>query len=181
MKKKVIIKLILFALLLMLIAILIILFNNKKIQQESQNFTTETEEELDNTILEPVKSAVSYFTVQNCINKYLGYVAQNNAEAIYSVLDKGYIEKNNITTSNVLEIIKRYENSIAYSARQIYLEQTNQDIDKYYAIGTITSYYAGDEEFENEEILDENACFEVNLNYDNMTFSITPIDDGRDY
>ena len=80
--------------------ILLLVLKQRKVQ--GPNINNNSSSTISNEDLEPVKSATAFFTVQDCVNKYLSYVQDKNSEAVFKVLDSGYKQDSNITEKNVL-------------------------------------------------------------------------------
>ena len=178
--KKIIIMIIIIA--LMVLGITMFLITHKSIKQEDTNVIqketiTSGKEKVNFNDMEPVKSAIAFFTVQNCINKYIGYVTEENADGIYKVLDKDFIQENNITKDNVVNKIPKLEEEVEFSAEQMYMEEINENQIKYYAVGVIAkSDGHGEVDEENFEKNEENNFhIMVLLNVEEMTFSIIPL------
>ena len=154
------------------------LSNLRKKETDSKIEIIETNEDIQlDEIKEPVKNATSYFTVQSCVNKYLGYIVEKNADALYSILDNSYIEKNNIDANNVLDKVEKYDESITFKAESMGMEQLDDNNIKYYAEGIIRrdAMVENYEDEKNQEIVNDNFKIVVILNTEKKIFSIIPM------
>ena len=182
MKLKKIIILLLIVLILLCIGIVLLKKSNQNKQDESnvvQHENVVAKKEVVNTDeMEQVKSAPAFFTIQNCVNKYIDYILQENSEAVYKVLDTEYIKKNDITSDNILDKIPKVESDVVFSAEKMYFKQLDDSNLKYYTTGILEKGHGDGEESENEqsgnEIVDSNFSITVILNIDKLTFSIIP-------
>lgn len=169
-------------LIIIIIFIILILMKNINNEQEEINIGDPGEEiDFSTTKIEVVTEKIDYYTVRNCINNYLGYLNQDSSiyyieddididsqkENIYNILSSEYIMQNNISEQNVLnkvEIIK--EDQIFIPLKMKVLEKEN--IKKFIAYGIIQTT------FENK--FKKEAYFIVNLDNNNKTYSIEPVD-----
>lgn len=122
--------------------------------------------------LSPVNEYSSFYSQVKYINNYINTITNRDSIGIYNLLDKKYIEENNITQDNVLEHVTNYTGmcfakissmkSVKIRGNYIYLAQ-----------GKI--YKSG---FENETVVDDNFSIIVINDYDNLSFSIYPINNN---
>lgn len=134
----------------------------------------------DETKIEPVSDNIKFFTIQKCIQSYLdriniqsstyndGDEMLDNAsisEGIYNLLSEEYVKRNLITTENVLNKIEKVQTKLIFvplKIKQLQLENTT----KY-------SVYGFCQKLNNEYVKD--LYFIVNVDDENKTFSITPL------
>ena len=158
----------------------IIVINGKQANKPIENnINHSTESKIQDTKVnyEKVKSATSFFTVQSCINKYLSYINANDNESVFKILDEEYLLKNKITKQNVFENIKRYDNgAITFQADKMYMEQIDDDNIKYYVHGIVKNSFI--EELSDKIIIDDNFQIIVKLNFENMVYSVMPLENG---
>lgn len=173
-RKKVIIS-IMIVLFLILVSILLIyssVKNNEKnesdekFQEENTHISSYYSKTSKNNI---VTDRNDFFTVQLCVNKYIMYLTEKDTETLYKLLDKAYIKKFNITEDNVLQHVEDLSGNITFKAKKMYFEEVNENFYKYYAIGEIIESNT-EEEFTREE----EMKITVNMDIDNMLFSIVP-------
>lgn len=101
-----------------------------------------------------------YAVINQCILKYVGYLNNEDSNALLSIYDMNYKEQNNITSENVLEI-NTLRNIEYFRISKLYKSNVN-----YYVLGKL--YYKQD------DIIRE-MDFEITVKlYKNHTFSITP-------
>ena len=81
--------------------------------------------------LKPVEEYNTYFSVTNYMNSYISYLANNDSEAIYSMLSSEYIYKNNINQNNVLDIVKTYNQDAIISLKITSIDEIEIKNNKY--------------------------------------------------
>lgn len=89
------------------------------------------DEEIYDTNLQVLKNNNEFYTISNCLNKFIMYYKQENKEAILSLLTKNYIDKNKINSSNVLnksDIDKNTE----FALEKVLVKRINEKEIKYY-------------------------------------------------
>lgn len=151
-KKNIIILGIIFA---FCIAILIVILNNKETNGSSSSVQQEY------TL---VTNYSTFFTVSNCVNKYLGYLKTEDTTNLLLLLNNNYQTKNNINNTNLFTKIDKLPNkNYKFIANKMY--QKNND---YYVHG----YFV-------EETLDttdykEDYSIIITMNNDQSLFSVTP-------
>ena len=173
MKKKILIVII--VLLIVIFIILGTLLKNSNTENNiNNNLNNLTVKENVSIQLEQVQGATPYFTVQSCVNKYITYVAEKDNDSVYKILDNEYIEKNNITKSNVLNKIEEIQEAVIFEAEKMYVEEIDQNNNKYYVLGILKQ----DNLEEGEKIINNNFKIAVSLDFENMIFSVMPLEDG---
>ncbi len=170
MKKKILVAIIL--LVISLFVILGIFLTNK---DRKQNAEIVPEESISSKI-ERVKSATAFYTVENCVNKYLVYLSERNTNIIFNLLDENYKKELNITEQNVLQHVENINGNYTFSAKDMYYE-TNGDIQKYYVTGELVQDALPD------VLTGENIEFNITVILDmkNSIFSIIPYGYGGMY
>lgn len=126
----------------------------------------------EETKIEIVTSSSKFYTVNNCVYRYLTYLQANDADNLTILLDGSYKKKNNISADNVLDKLEKLDGVYSFEARKMYQEELNEDITKYYVYGYLKEEVI-DQSFEVESI---DYYIIVTLNAKNQTFSITPYD-----
>lgn len=155
--------------LICIICILLILLKlNQTLTKEDIPNNIVSEEIQERKQKDKVKEANTFYTVKNCIERYLGYVAQKDIESLMQVLDKSYTQKEQITSTNIEEKINDLGVSKIYTAKTMYQEKNDGNIKTYYVSGTVR-----------DDIMDmqtEEKPFYVTVKLDtvNQTFSIMP-------
>ena len=100
-----------------------------------------------------------YYTVDSLVKNYITHLNNNDKKEIYNILDKDYIQENNITEENVLLKIEQYSNIEKSKIKNIYELSGSR----------YTTYYI------EYNINDKNIYFTINTDFINKTFSIIPI------
>ena len=123
--------------------------------------------------LESVSEYSVFFSQVKYINNYINYIANNDSVSVYNLLDKRYIEKNNISYSNVLDYIDEYPLLSSFKARKMDYAKLSFNITLYYVTGEI---YKND--IDGEVLVDDNFSAVIVNDFDNMSFSIYPTDNN---
>ena len=143
--------------------ILVLLFNINTNNSKSNN-----DKNHDNYIL--LKDYSRFFTINSCIYKYISYLSGNNSEDLLSVLDKDYVEKNNIDVNNVYEHLDKLNGNYTFKSKKIYYKKINDNYITYYVYGYLI------EDILNKEGEKQEKYYIVNLDIKNQLFSISPYD-----
>lgn len=120
--------------------------------------------------LELINDPSEFYTVSNCITKYITYVSSRDNESVYTLLDPSYIKKNSITLDNVFKYIETFDGQYTQNTIRIYSEYVNYYMTKYYVKYSISKYLI---DSSSEEIIQYAI---VVLNEKNLSFSIIPYD-----
>lgn len=183
--KKIIIAIIIVLILCMITTgvLLFMLKNNDTQVEENTEGDVGEDINFDETNAEPVTDNISFFSVQNCIQGYLNTINLNNssyydnedkqivtnneiADGIYNLLSKEYIDENSITTSNVFNYIDKVEENLIFiPVKMNFL--LFQNMTKYAVYGFCIDW-------DNNYVKD--LYFIVNVDEENKTYSITPLD-----
>ena len=135
-------------------------------------FKKTTEEENDILI---VKNPSEFFTVNSCLYRTITYVYKNDIDSLLKVIDEKYKKNNNINKENVLELFPNIDNEVTFVSKEMYYEELNKDIKKYYVRGCVQSNIIHDFDIvEKEE--DVDLYYIVMLNSEKQIFSVEPYD-----
>ncbi len=120
---------------------LMIFFINKN--QDESNQTYEHSEEIEE-IIESKKDEVNilknrddFYTIENCINRYLNYLAIGDKEAIIQILDEEYKNQKGITDENVMTQLNNTGKHNIFKAKKIYIKEKSIEEKEYYVSGKI--------------------------------------------
>ena len=119
--------------------------------------------------VEYVTNANIFFTVESCVNKYVGLIVAKDSTALYNVIDDKYKEDNRITISNVLANNIKLSGNYSFTAQKML--QDKKDKRTYYVKGNLIAESINAVEFTNEKI---KYGLIVKLNVDNNTYSVIP-------
>ncbi len=183
--KKNILKIIMLLIIICILLVIFIIFNYKRIKAKNEYNRNEDESNIQiNYQYDKVDNSTLFYTVSDCIQTYIDYISlnidtdnyndkqlelnifteQEKKEAIYNILDKEYIEENNITLDNIYSFIPNFDDKTKFTAIKMNMLDGNR-IQRFCIYGSIEN---------NEGDLEYIYCI-VNLDYYNMTFSIKPI------
>lgn len=139
----------------------------------------------DTVEVKQVDDNTKFYTVRNCISQYLDVININNSRyydaqnqkivtdeelntEVYNLLDKEYIEKNNITKDNVFDYVDKVEEKLSCTPLEMnYIESPT--IERY-------GVHAMLQDINNNYVKDIYLI--VNLDFKNKTFSIEPLGDN---
>jgi len=166
--KKLILIMSIIVLIIFLLIIIVFYVDNKKNKEEIEQ-TKREKESYENYQNDPsiiingqkmkkIKFAGVYSTIEGIVEKYKGYLRQENADAIYSVLYNEYIKENNLKKETIINNIDKNLN---------------------YEIIDLVGLNAGSYGIYYIKIGAENIEKFLAINWDvqNSTFSIYPIDE----
>lgn len=164
MKKiKILIILICIIILILIIALICLSLKHKK--EEKKHLSVQGDKEvagIRNVYKVDSKSII--YSIDNCIKKYLSNIDNNLNTALYNILDKEYIQKNNIKIDNVIESVNYFANK-KYTIKEIYYLDARSQI----------PYIVSGQLYDNNNI--ENKYFIVIFDVRNETFSIKEVDE----
>lgn len=127
--------------------------------------------------LEAVKEYNTYFSVTNYMNSYISYLSNNDGEAVYSMLSKEYISKNNINQNNVFNIVDTYDPNSLLTLKITSIKQVKVTSSSYiyYIKGQLLK-----NTFDNTEIINNNYEVLLLADYKTLSESVYPIE-GNNY
>lgn len=182
MKKLLIPIIITIIIIICIITAMIFINTDKSYQIEKSTYDQRIEEVEKNTESEQEKKEVIY-NVQECVSSYLNAINKNSSayyatndkgklekvinedEIILNILSKEYVDKNKITLKNIGNYIQKLETNVFFIPLQSnYIK--NGYIYKYAVSGYITDF--------DYNVIKDIALI-VNLDTDNYTYSIEPI------
>ena len=107
-----------------------------------------------------VKDYNDFFTIENCANKYYGYLGSNNIDNLNKLLDEEYKNNNQITNNYI-------DQNVSIKINEMYNYKNN-----YYLKGYVYEELKNGVNKLNEEYL------LIKLSSDSKLFTITPIDES---
>ena len=134
---------------IMIIEIIVVIhtFGHYKKVEESANISQKMSNNINNTQveeqeqpgnIEKVKERNDFYTAVSCVNKYLEYLNNKDAQAVYNCLDQVYIEKKEITENNVLNKFEDMDSKYVFKAEKMFQQKIGNGIIQYYAYGKLT-------------------------------------------
>lgn len=76
----------------------LVLFLNRKTNYENLQYVDDYNE---------------FFSISNCVNKYINYLSNKDNDAVYSLLDEKYLEETIITKDNLFDKIENYSSDLS--------------------------------------------------------------------
>jgi len=168
--------LVLLIVLLIIITIAIVILKNNKNKKDVQNLEPYENEEIVTNNIKLVDNPIMYFTAQSCVEKYINCLNENDPEKIYNILDTEYIKEHSITKANVLKHVEEVYEMPEFQTQKMYVEEINENIEKYYVKGVLGQYSMFEEDSEYNE--EREFIVTIIINHENMTFSVIPFGHG---
>lgn len=112
-----------------------------------------------------------YLSITSAITTYVNNIRARNAENLMIILDKKYVEENQINASNVIDILEKYEDSYIVNIREIYKIISFDDITIYYTKGRIMEEQFGT--FKQDYVRDN--YYKITINENTLAFAIAPL------
>ena len=170
MKNKKLLIAIISLIILVIIILTIILISRKKFYEENivdndGNIVIEDEpqgdiEEQAIKDREKVINATYFFSVEECINKYLSAIKMGGAVEVLDYLDENYIQQNNLTKENILTNI---EQGYDFLATEMY-EKRDKTLYSFIVKGVV-----------DDDIYNQERFYIVDLDLSNNAFKIIPL------
>ncbi len=117
---------------------------------------------------EIVKDPSEFYVASGCVGQYYSFLQANDTNALMTILDKEYIKKNNINSSNVYEKLEGSNNLYTFSPTKAYRQKISENIIKYYIYGNKQI-----ETIDDSQIVDEDK-YVVTIYKINSTYTIMP-------
>lgn len=178
-------KFIIYCLILVIVILIVIILNFSKMQDidDEEDFDEEVETELAQS--EENIQLSEYFTIKECIQKYIDLLDKNNSiyyekqedgsdkyvedvqkETIFAVLNESFAKENNLTKNNLLQSVQLFSKKQRFYPIKIHT-LNDSDISVYKVYGAIQDL----------EYVEKKEVFYVLLIDNNeQTFNIIPID-----
>ena len=115
-----------------------------------------------------------FFTINSCVNKYITSLQNNKYDNVLKLLDKEYIESNNISSDNVSNYVDNLNGNYNYITKKIYYTELNKNVINYYVKGYLVS-----DELDNISNDKIDKYYIVKFDLTNNLFSITPIESSK--
>lgn len=151
---------------LIIIFVLLLILTTLIYKHQTKSNTTKDETKTEYILLEDYSQ---FFTVNSCIYKYINFLQNENYTDLFKVLNKDFINNNNINENNIYNFLPNISNkNYSYVSKKIYYTKINKNITKYYVYG----YLINDSIDNNNE--KEYYSYIVCLNSEKLTFNIEP-------
>ena len=130
-----------------------------------------TENSIDISVL-PVKNENRYMIIESIVDTFVSYVKYRNVDGLMSILDKKYVEKEDINSSNVLDLLETYDELYVVDVREINQIMEYDNIYIYY----IKAQLAEEEYSSYNQTFIKTVYYQVTINENKLTFAISPLD-----
>ncbi len=105
----------------------------------------------------------NFFTIENCVNRYLNVIKSKNADDLLTLLNDEYKNKHNINKDNIYNYTGEIKNKTTFQAKKMY-----QDNNKFYVSG-----YLMEETIDSLKIMDDYYLI-IETNKENNIYDVTP-------
>ena len=150
--------------LLIILAIIIAIFYLFNKQETERVQSTEYLE------IEKLDDSSTFFSISENINKICEYVNNNKPTKLINIIDKDYLNKNSLTSSNIISHFQDEYQNTTFKSYDTYVI-SNKNLYKYYVHG-----YLYVNMFDEPSTITEEKYFILNYNINNLSYSIEPID-----
>lgn len=130
---------------------------------------TERVESTEYLEIEELNDSSMFFSVSENINKICEYVNNNEPTKLINILDKEYIEQNNLTTNNIINYFQEDYQNTTFKSHDTYVV-SDKNLYKYYIHG-----YLYVNMFDEPSTITEEKYFVLNYDLNSLTYSIEPI------
>lgn len=156
--------------LLVILLIVLLILKEKTINEKRDIVKDYTIQEINYS---EVSNPVMYFTVKNCLDRYINYLSEYNVQVLYNLLDDNYKQKYEITLDNLQDNIKKIDNNVVTDIEKMYVEEKD-DIHIYYIHAQIFKELYGENNSERNNKKKDDIYITIILDINNMTYSIIP-------
>ena len=111
----------------------------------------------------------TFFALSRDVNQYFTYIREADNEAVYSLLYSRYIDENQLTESNVLDVVTLENQEQYFQAKNIYYQEFNGNY-LYLVEGSLIV-----NEFENNVVINDDYQIFVIVDYNTFSFAVYPI------
>ena len=170
MKKKKIIRFSIIIGIFLIIFGLVFLLNKDKIRRKIDS--VEYKVDIIPYDMQAVNEYSSFFSVVNILNNYLNDINDEDTDTLLDILHIEYLEEYDINPNNLYDNIGNFSNILELSFKVKQMDyKIYEDNYLYYAKGDIIA-----NNFEDNEVILSDVMFLVNIDYENVTYSIYPLD-----
>lgn len=121
--------------------------------------------------IEELEDTSMFFSISENINKICEYVNSNTPTKLINIIDKDYIEKNGLTSSNIINYFQDDYQNTTFKSHETYVV-SDKNLYKYYVRG-----YLYVNMFDEPSTITEEKYFILNYNLNNLAYSVEPIDE----
>lgn len=145
--------------------------NNEETENEVESNSEDISEEGNDSSLKIVDDRDTFYTVADCVENYLNYCVDKDANIIYNLLDEEYKEKFDINEENVLSKVETYDTYKVFRPKKIYQMEQDEKVTRYFVYGTMRDE-TNARDISITERQETDIYMSVRLNYRNSTYSI---------
>lgn len=151
--------------LLIILAVILLVLGIISIVKKSKSNDTNTETEIK---LETVKDYSTFFTVENCINKYINALSNSNGEDAFNLLTNEYKNLASINKDNIDDKLVYLDGNYVYEARNIFVKNIDNNTKEYYVYGLLKEDVLGRYD------TGKDSYYQVIIEDESYTFTLRP-------
>lgn len=155
--------LIILAVIIIILVIVSIFSNSKTNSNTNSNNNSETK-----TKLQTVTDYSTFFTIENCINKYINAITNSKNEDLFNLLTTEYKNLNSINKDNILEKIEHLDGNYVFEAYNEFIKVRGSNIKEYYVYGLLKEDVLGGYD------KGKDQYYQVIVENDSYTFTLRP-------
>jgi len=119
-------KIILTVIILLLLILILFIVAYNKVEQNIKTSDENYVNNQDNVEVKLLDNYNQYYTILSHIKQFYTNIEQKKQKEVYSILEKNYIQNNNITIENVLDKLATINvEQPYYNVQQIYMQDTS--------------------------------------------------------
>ena len=133
----------------------------------------EPEKEITPYNMESVTEYSYFFSIVNVLDIYLNNLKNHNTESLLNILHSEYLKEYKINENNIYDNLIKLDSNSQYT-----FKVRKMDYETYDELNRYLYYVNGDiilNNFEDNEVFMEDIKFLINVDYENLTYAIYPL------
>ena len=133
----------------------------------------EPEKEITPYNMESVTEYSYFFSIVNVLDIYLNNLKNHNTESLLNILHSEYLKEYKINENNIYDNLVKLDSDSQYT-----FKVRKMDYETYDELNRYLYYVNGDiilNNFEDNEVFMEDIKFLINVDYENLTYAIYPL------
>lgn len=151
--------------LLIILAVIILILGIISIVKKSKKTDVDTETKIK---LATVKDYSTFFTVENCINKYINALSTSNGEDAFNLLTNEYKNLTSITKDNIDDKLVYLDGNYIFENRNVFVKNIDNNTKEYYVYGLLKEDILGGYD------TGKDSYYQVIIEDETYTFTLRP-------
>lgn len=151
--------------LLIILAAILLILGIISIVKKAKNNNDDSEK---TSKLEVVSDYSTFFTVENCINKYINALSNHNGEDAFNLLTNEYKNLTSINQDNIDDKLVYLDGNYIFESQREFVKKVGSNIKEYYVYGLLKEDILG------EYDAGKDAYYQVIIENDSYTFTLRP-------